>query len=365
MKLPTLYGKRSNGDALQSWTIEVEGNKIRTHSGIVGGKIVTSNWVEAEAKNVGRANATTAEQQALAEAKSKWQHRFDKGYRTDPAQLGNPGFFEPMLAKRFEEFENEIQFPIYCQPKLDGIRAVCTNKGIFSRNGKPLVCLNFIYESLKPVFDKYPNLVIDGEGYADKFSNDFNKIVSLIKKTKPNNEDINEAKKHIRYHVYDCFMGGNETFSTRSNHINDILKGYEYVKLVETKKILNKEDLDTEYERYLDAGYEGQIIRLDAPYENRRTKSLLKRKEFTDKEYKIISVHEGEGNRVGTVGYMCFKTEEGKDFRSNVKGNFEYLRDLWKRRNELPGKYATIKYFNLSKDNVPRFPFVTSIRDYE
>ena len=364
MKLPTLYTKRDSG-ALQEWTVEVIDHKIRTITGMVDGKLVTSNWVCCEGKNTGRANATTPSEQAILEAQSKWQHRVDKGYRENPDMIGEGMYFEPMLAKKFDDFANELVYPLYCQPKLDGIRAVCTKDGIFSRNGKPLVCLNYIHDSLKDVFKKYPKLVIVGEGYADKFAYDFNKIVSLIKKSKPTAEDIDEAKAHIRYHVYDCHTGGAETFSERDAFIKSLLKDSQYVSLVETGKVKTREMLDLMYGEYLDAGYEGQMIRLDTPYENKRSKNLLKRKEFTDKEYKILSVHQGEGNREGTVGYMCFETEDGKPFRSNVKGHFGYLRELWADRESLPGKYATIKFFSLSKDQVPRFPFVIAIRDYE
>jgi DNA ligase-1 len=364
MRLPTLYIKRETG-ALQTWTIEVEGNRLRTITGVVDGKLVTSNWSECEGKNVGRSNETSPEAQAMSEAQSKWQHRIDKGYKEDPNEIGDSAYFKPMLAKKFTDYADELKYPVYCQPKLDGIRAVCTKDGIFSRNGKPLVTLNFIHESLKPLFNKYPNLVVDGEGYADKFSNDFNKIVSLIKKTKPTEEDIEEAKEHIRYHVYDCYKGDDEIFSARSKFIRAELDGNTYVSLVPTYRIDTRVQLDDMYGKFLDAGYEGQMIRLDAKYDNKRTASLLKRKEFQDAEYKILTVEEGEGNRAGTVGYMTFETAEGKPFKSNVKGNFEYLRKLLADKGKLPGKYATIKFFSLSKDNVPRFPFVIAIRDYE
>lgn len=364
MKLPKLFHKRDTG-ALQEWVIEVDGSKIRTISGMVDGKLVTSNWSTCEGKNIGRANETTPEAQALSEAQSKWQRRIDKGYKEDPAKIGQGMYFEPMLAKKFDDYKDELEYPVYCQPKLDGIRAVCTKDGVFSRNGKPLVTLNFIYESLKPLFKKYPNLTVDGEGYADKFANDFNKIVSLIKKSKPTPEDIAEAKEHIKYHVYDCSLDDDKIFSERSKFIRSELDGNDLVSLVATHKVDTRVQLDELYGKFLEAGYEGQMIRIDAKYDNKRSVSLLKRKEFQDAEYKILSVEEGEGNREGTVGYMTFETAAGRPFKSNVKGNFDYLRELLKNKTRLPGKYATIKYFNVSKDDVPRFPFVVAIRDYE
>ncbi len=123
--------------------------------------------------------------------------------------------------------------------------------------------------------------------------------------------------------------------------------------------------MDGYYENYLNDGYEGQMIRLDEGYENKRSKRLLKRKEFIDEEYEILGVVEGEGNRAGTAGFMEFSSKGGKSFRSNIKGDFGYLGELLKKKKSLIGKKATIKYFNLTPDGIPRFPYVTAIRDYE
>ena len=35
---------------------------------------------------------------------------------------------------------------------------------------------------MKPLFETNPDLIFDGELYADKFANDFNAICSLVKK---------------------------------------------------------------------------------------------------------------------------------------------------------------------------------------
>ncbi len=123
--------------------------------------------------------------------------------------------------------------------------------------------------------------------------------------------------------------------------------------------------LDELYGQWQEQGYEGQMVRLNEPYENKRSKTLLKRKEFQDGEYTILGYEEGIGNRAGTIGHFKFETEDGVGFSSNVKGNFEYLSDLLKKGESLIGSEATIKYFSLTPDGVPRFPYVIAIRDYE
>jgi DNA ligase-1 len=108
------------------------------------------------------------------------------------------------------------------------------------------------------------------------------------------------------------------------------------------------------------------MVRLNTKYENKRSKNLLKRKDFQDKEYTILNIIEGEGNKAGMAGAMVFENDLGIRFNSNIKGSREYLKELLKNKRELIGQEATVKFFNLTPDNnVPRFPYVISIRNYE
>ena len=184
MKLETIYKKTKTG-ATQEWTIEVSNNRYRTQSGQCGGAITTNAWTVVYGKNVGKVNGTTDEQQAMAEAVAKRTKKLESGYFEDVNNINEQQYFEPMLAAQWEDYKDKIQYPIFSQPKLDGIRCIVTKAGMFSRNGKPIISAPHIRESLNDVFENYPNLILDGELYADKFANDFNAIVSLVKKTKP------------------------------------------------------------------------------------------------------------------------------------------------------------------------------------
>ena len=82
MKLDTIYKLTKTG-ATQEWTIEIEDNKYRTHSGQVGGVITTNEWTVVFGKNIGRANATTDSEQALAEAVAKQTKKLESGYFED------------------------------------------------------------------------------------------------------------------------------------------------------------------------------------------------------------------------------------------------------------------------------------------
>jgi len=360
MKLETIYKLTKTG-ATQEWTIEVSDNKYRTHSGQCGGQITTNAWTVVYGKNIGRANATTDNEQAMAEAVAKRTKKLESGYFEDVNNINEQQYFEPMLAAKWEDYKDKIQYPIYSQPKLDGVRCIVAKNGMFSRNGKPIVSAPHIFDSLKPLFESNPNLILDGELYADKFANDFNKIVSLVKRTKPTAEDLMDSEKQIEYHVYDV-PSVDETFTGRWRELDELALDFpNCVKKVETHIITEEFYITDWYENYIERGYEGQMLRLDSKYENKRSKSLLKHKTFVDEEYTILDICEGEGNRTGTAGYMVFQTAEGKPFKSNVKGTWEETAEMLKNKNELIGKQATIKYFNLTPDGIPRFPFVINI----
>ena len=360
MKLDTIYKKTQTG-ATQEWTIEVSDNKYRTHSGQCGGQITTNAWTVVYGKNEGKANGTTDNEQALKEAIAKRTKKLESGYFEDITNIDTKQYFEPMLAAKWEDYKDKIQYPIYSQPKLDGIRCIVTKDGMFSRNGKPIISAPHIGKSLNFLFESNPNLILDGELYADKFANDFNKIVSLVKRTKPTADDLKESAKNIEYHIYDI-PSVSETFDGRLEALNELFQYFpKCVKLVETHNANNELEVMELYGEYVDKGFEGQMLRLDSKYENKRSKSLLKHKSFIDEEFTIKDICEGEGNRTGTAGYMVFETAEGKPFKSNVKGTWDETAEMLKSKKKLIGKQATIKYFNLTPDGIPRFPFVTNI----
>jgi len=364
MKLETIYKKTKTG-ATQEWTIEVSDNRYRTHSGQVGGQITTNAWTVVYGKNSGKANGTTDNEQALKEAIAKRTKKLESGYFESIHNIDEKQYFEPMLAAKWEDYKDKIEYPIFSQPKLDGIRCIVTKDGMFSRNGKPIISAPHIRRSLNDVFESYPDLILDGELYADKFANDFNSIVSLVKKTKPTEDDLLESQKNIQYWIYDL-PSSNKTFNHRGFELDELfdesLESFEkHCVLVPTQICENEDEVMELYGEYVNEGYEGQILRLDAKYENKRSKSLLKHKSFIDEEYTIKDICEGEGNRTGTAGYMVFETADGKPFKSNVKGTWEETAEMLKSKKKLIGKQATIKYFNLTPDGIPRFPFVINI----
>jgi DNA ligase-1 len=364
-EFPPIFKRTTNG-AIQQWQITVRGNTYFVTEGLVGGKLTISLPTLCHGKNVGKMNETNPIQQAYKEAGSLITRKLESGYRKSINDIDSPDYFKVMLAVNFDDYKHKIKYPVYYQPKLDGIRCVVEKAGMFSRNGKPFKSAPHIYKNLEELFYIDEIFRFDGELYCNKLKSDFNKIVSLVKRTKPSKEDIIESAATIQYWIYD-FPSSNKNFSERFDDLTKLLSTIKrnQIVLVPTYRADNEEQLTKAFELFLEEGYEGQIIRIDAPYENKRSKVLLKRKEFMDHEFQIIDVIEGEGNRTGTAGYFVLKLENGNTFRSNIKGPFDYLKELLKDRKQLIGKLATVKFHNWTPDGVPRFPYVITIRDYE
>jgi DNA ligase-1 len=363
MKLNTLYKRATNGKVVEH-TIEVENNCFRTISGYTDGVKTTSEWTCCSGKNIGKKNETTPNEQAMAEAKAMWTKRVELGNFENINDIDNEVYFSPMLAHKWEDRKDKIKYPAYSQPKLDGIRCVVKSDGMWSRNGKRIVSAPHIFESIKHLFNENPDLILDGELYADKFANDFNAICSLVKKTKPTTDDLKASAESIEYWVYDI-PSVDDVFSVRITTLWNMFNTGAFVgtkcTYVLTQMITDETEVQTYYEHYVDGGYEGQMIRTNEKYENKRSKSLLKHKSFIDEEYTILDIEEGIGNKTGMVGSFVFESKSGKRFNSSPKFNWEECTAMWNDRVNLIGKSATVKYFNLTPDGVPRFPYVIKI----
>jgi len=385
----TLYKIDSKGK-IRQWSIYIEGNSYWTVTGIYNGKLITNRPVAVEGKNTGRANETTPEGQALSEAEAKVTKQKESGYyeNIDDIKKGKE-YFEPMTAQPYKKYKDSLVLPVFVQPKLDGIRCIIRLEDgklvARSRKGKVFDNLKHVLDELLVVFKHNENLILDGELYNHELRHDFNKIASLVKKQGPKDgatqKKIDEWERYqweseqlIRYHVYDCAFPGTvttnlnpPTFAARFSNLKHACKQLKYTKIVETEKVNSFKDLDDIYDLYLQQGYEGQMIRTDSYYVNKRTKDLLKRKEFFDEEYEILKVIEGTGNRAGMAGAVLIKCTEHPDgeVKSNIKGPRTFLTEVWNDKKNIVGKLATVQFPNKTPDGAPRFPYVIAIRDYE
>jgi len=367
IKLPTLF-KRDTTGKIRIWEVEyaetdVSGSEMhnsagtRTISGLEYGQKVTSDWNMSSPKNVGKVNATTSLSQAKAEAQALWDKRSEKEYFVNVADVDSYERFKPMLA---HDYTKRPQSEGWSQPKLDGIRCIVDSNGMWTRSGKPINSCPHIWESLKSYMEQNPHHILDGELYNHELKADFNKIISLVRKTKSTQADMDEAKSLVEYHVYDMF----DTSAKDMKFVNRVKQAYwannDFVKIVPTDYCETQDQLNEKYGEYMEQGYEGQMVRNDTPYDGKRSKNLLKRKEFITEEFDVIQVLEGKGNWSGYAKRFILRDRDGKEFGSGVRGQQAQLRELWETVNTAKGvpNWATCRYFELTPDGVPRFPVI-------
>ena len=352
--------KRDTKGSIRTWVAETgtDGTNWfwRTRSGLETGKKVTSEWKSVEQKNLGKVNETSLSAQASAEMWAEFKKRQDKGFFSNIQDIDTYDKFKPMLAAKHEDAKYDFYGKTYySQPKLDGIRCIARADGLWTRAGKPIVSCPHLIESLAPFFKSYPDAILDGELYNHDLRDDFNKITSIVRKTKPTSDDYVEAADLVQYHVYD--IGSSlDKFWDRINFIFDNLKGLTSINPVSTRRITNQQEMDDLYGSYLEDGFEGQMIRENDVYETKRSKYLLKRKEFLDAEFDVVSMEEGKGNWSGMAKRFILKLDDTRNFGAGVRGKQDVLKELWD--NNITPNWVTLRYFTPTPDGVPRFPVV-------
>lgn len=353
--LPKLYKYTVKGQ-IQSWQIFVKDNYYWTEEGI--NVLTTSDPTYCIGKNIGKANETSPKQQAELEAAAKWQKKLDTGY--NEVLTKEKKFFEPMLAAKFEDNVKLLfKTRTFIQPKLDGVRCYNNDRKLFTRKGKSIIsCPHIIQNSY---------FGLDGELYNHDLKADFNKIISLVRQSKPTSEDFENSEKMIQYWIYDYPYMADKVFSERYAALKHDFKNFpSYFKLVPTYEIRSMEELQNYHDQFIAEGYEGSIVRLDlGAYENKRSKQLLKKKDWMDDEFEILDVLEGQGNRAGCANMLSIKLPTKAECNPTMTGTEDFMREVWKNKDSIIGKSATIKYFGYTEDGSLRFPTVLAIRDYE
>jgi DNA ligase-1 len=346
----TIYKRDSKGN-VRSWIAEVEDDHWRTVAGLLDGNLVTSGWRKSDAKNIGKLNETTGHEQALAESNAKLKKQLEQGYFIRIEDIDNGNLFKPMLAADYAKLKKPVQFPVYSQPKLDGIRCIARKDGLWSRSGKPITSIPHIWESLSHHFIKNPNLILDGELYNHELKDDFNKIVSLVRKEDPSPEELAESRELVQYHVYDIYEEG--SFESRDESYHAVVDSIgDFIYAVPSTLIATQVELDDTYGDYLEKGYEGQMVRLNGEYENKRSKNLLKRKEFSTAEFDVVEVLEGKGNWSGCAKKIVIKLADGTTCEAGCRGSQAAMAKLL---NGPKPEWATVRYFGFTPDGKLRF----------
>tara|TARA_R100000655_G_scaffold1017_2_gene4055 strand:- start:436 stop:1275 length:840 start_codon:yes stop_codon:yes gene_type:complete len=276
---------------------------------------------------------------------------------------------KPMLAYPVSDKQINYEDKVFMQPKLDGVRCLIQyDAGVvtaWSRTGKEWKNIEHIKLNLYKFFDKHPNVILDGELYNHDLKDDFEKIISLVRKTKPTAENRVESAKVVQFHCYDI-VDETKTFEERINFIKN--KFCDIKNIIEVQTLTNVDSNDQAkifHTHYLNQGYEGSILRTNDNYKCGRSWNLRKFKDFSDDEAVLTDWVEGKGKRVGTIGKFMAIDAEGNEFGMPVMDNFKYLQDNFEMMKGYVGKTATFTYFERTKAGSYRHPLFKCIRDYE
>ena len=276
---------------------------------------------------------------------------------------------KPMLAYPVNN-KPIIYDKVSMQPKLDGVRCViqCDNSQVkaYSRTGKEWKNISHILQKLVPFFEKYPNVILDGELYNHDLRDDFEQIISIVRKTKPTENDRLLSLYYVQFHCYDI-IDETLTFEERNYFINKHVKPSRCIKHVKTRAVATESLSKVIHQQNLLAGYEGSILRTNDVYQCKRSHSLRKFKDFHDDEALIVGYVDGKGKREGTLGKFIMQDDNGVEFGCPPGKGYTYaqLKDILDNISDYIGERATFTYFEKTKAGSYRHPLFKCIRNYE
>jgi DNA ligase-1 len=367
----TLYSEDSKG-RIRMWEgwVSPDEQGIFYTDGLMGGKMKTPTFKESREINVGKSNYVTKSANSYLMLQQEVEKKIKDNYFYTIAEVQNQNpleKFRPMLATPHDKVK--ITYPCLVQPKLDGARCNALKLGLKSREGRDFISTPHIFKSLQAVFKFLEtDFILDGELYNHTLKDSFEKIMSLIRKTKPELEDLIESRNMIQYHIYDILLPNkpNTTQLERLKLLNSLRKALSnipYIKFVKTILVENAEQMEEAYNTFLQEGYEGMIIRnLSAKYDvNLRSKNLIKRKDFEDAEFEILDILEGEGTWAGAAKKVVIRLDENNTQECGLAGTFENNIGLLVNKQHYIGKKATVTYFGRTAYNELRFPVIKDI----
>lgn len=372
---PMLYGMSKKGKVKQ-WQAKVEMNENSTatliiESGYVGGKIHPKPKLLKKGKNIGKVNETTPFEQAVFEAKSKWNGKRDENYEPEQMDPNNyiPRLMLPQCAMK--PGTGKIVYPAFIQPKLNGVcdlAELYLNSNDYklhhhTRGGHLFETLAHLDEWLLRLDAPGP---VHGELYKHGWS--LQKIGSYTKKLKPD-------QQLLEYWLYD--IGWLEvTFKYRKRwlefHIGELHKFFPEcpIKFTPTEKVNSYAEAKIWHDRYVQQGFEGAMLRnVNGMYMFQfNSDDLVKIKSFQDDEFEIVGGKEGTGTDEGCIIYRCI-TESGSEFDTRPRGTVENRKQMFIDLPLAIGKRLTVRYAELSEDGIPLqpvgIPEAETIRDYE
>lgn len=274
---------------------------------------------------------------------------------------------KPMLAQKVNTKPIDWTKKVFVQPKLDGVRCLFTKDGAYSRTGKQFKNVDHLQNDLQDFFEKFPTIVLDGELYNHDLKHDFEKIISLVRKQKTTEQDRSEASDLVQFHVYDVIAEPNFTYEFRYNMLRLQLPIVTSMTLVKNTLVESYDEAEMLHKVHLAQGYEGSILRLNEPYEQKRSYNLQKFKDFSDTEATIVGYEAGKGKFEGLIGKFLMQDDDGNKFGCPIGKGYDFAarKNILNNIHDYMGKRATFTYFQRTNAGSYRHPLFKTIRNYE
>jgi len=279
----------------------------------------------------------------------------------------------PLEEKRLTDKKFDWEFPVICQPKLDGERARAVNEDknettinlvsseLNDITGVPHV--NLLLEALKRQHPDLPEL--DGELYCHNMR--FPEIHSIISRGENN---LHPKYPLMEYHIFDYIS--NEPQIERIIYLRDVLAPLidkTSLKIVPVKSAKSLEEIMNIYQGYLKQGYEGIIVRhMWKSYIRKRSRFMLKFKPKKFDNYPIIGVEEAiskDGDSKNMIGAFVCQGSDGTIFNVGAGNLTHKEREMyWNNQDLIIGKDCLVQYQNInSATGRPRFGLCVRVID--
>ncbi len=272
-----------------------------------------------------------------------------------------PGLIPTFKVALAKEYEGKCNWEDgwYASRKLDGVRclAVVGEDGIcklYSRMGKELTTLNKVKEAIEAT--GIVNTVFDGE-------------ICLV--DQDGNEDFQGIMKQLRrkdhqienpaYMIFDMLhkpvfedKKGGEELGSRLHKLRSFLAGRninnDILRYTEQYQITDDEHLETWIKLAGENNWEGVMLRKNVAYEGKRTKNLVKVKQFHDAEYEVLDfdcddhevVRDGKSETIQMLAQVWI---EHKGHRVKVGSGWSQEQRLQYMDGSIVGKIITVQYF--------------------
>lgn len=306
----------------------------------------------------------------------------------------------PRYLKKMKDQKLKLNFPVYTQIKIDGVRTLVHHNPItskpqyLSRQNKEYVFIGEYLDSEISKFlyylSKYSfNPELDGEMWAPGYT--FSILTGIIQRSVNESTDL----QNVKYNIFDYFNAEEIPYQTRyqnlilayNDYVNSEGQEPEKFTIVECHMIKTYKDLKRRHQKYVLNGHEGTIVRKissdfegnedpqklsSSKYIHGRTSNILKITDWFSAEGVIVDVVPGEG-KYHNQGIMVLENpfydseipKSKKTFKVTPEATEEEKREYLVSKEKYIGKPYTFEYKALTAYKCPFKCRGKGVRDYE